>query len=96
MVSLTVLAWLSSQRLETGFVDSVLLLVNNNNYYYVCLECVLMVGGGGGGGGVQSGCLTMDQTVQLVVSCTSRWCSPEGSITTEISYTSSRNHEVML
>ena len=55
-----------------------------------------MVGGGGGGGGVQSGCLTMDQTVQLVVSCTSRWCSPEGSITTEISYTSSRNHEVML
>ena len=42
--------------------------------------------------GVQSGCLTMDQ---LVVSCTSSWCSPEGSITTEVSYTSSRNHEVM-
>ena len=41
------LAWLSSQRLETNFVDSVLLLVNNNNYYYVCLECVLMVGRGG-------------------------------------------------
>ena len=88
------LAWLSSQRLETGFVDSVLLLVNNNNYYYVCLECVLMVGRGGGGG-VQSSCLTMDQMVQLVVSCTSSWCSPEGSITTEISCTSSRNHEVM-
>ena len=56
-----------------------------------------MVGGGGGGGGGAEWLLDhgSDGAASGVLYFY-RWCSPEGSITTEISYTSSRNHEVML